>query len=206
MQNNKIVIALTGGPSGGKTTLLEAIQKEMGAKAILVPEAASILYKGGFPRKKSTVALYHTQRAIYYVQKELELMLAEESQAGIMICDRGSIDGVAYWPSNDSKDYFTSIDSNFEKECARYDWVIHMDTATMNTYDLSNAIRTETYQEALELNEKIKMAWKNHPQQIVITANKDFLAKLNLAFKVITAISQKKSYADVKHLAHSESV
>lgn len=49
----KVKIVVTGGPSGGKTTLIEALQKDLKGKVAVVPEAASILYRGGFPRRST---------------------------------------------------------------------------------------------------------------------------------------------------------
>ena len=46
-------LVLTGGPSGGKTTLAQALMREMADQLIVVPEAASILYGGGWPRRKN---------------------------------------------------------------------------------------------------------------------------------------------------------
>lgn len=44
------MIVITGGPSGGKTTLIEAIKKELIKEVTTIPEAASLLYRGGLPR------------------------------------------------------------------------------------------------------------------------------------------------------------
>ncbi|MGZ3692077.1 MAG: AAA family ATPase, partial [Pseudobdellovibrio sp.] len=64
-----IKVAITGGPSGGKTTLIDSLKKEYAGRLKVVPEAASILYKGGFPRVKSYDGFYHAQKAIYATQK-----------------------------------------------------------------------------------------------------------------------------------------
>lgn len=193
---NQIKIAITGGPSGGKTTLIETLRKELGHKISIVPEAASILYSGGFPRKKSEISKKHTQRAIYYTQKELELIVESEHPDGLIVCDRGSLDSIAYWPSQ-SDDFLENIDSSKEIELERYDWVIHLDTATYDDYDTSNPIRTETYEEALALNEKIKTAWSGHKQRIIITSNDDFLIKMTKSIQVIKYIKTGKPYEEV---------
>ncbi len=189
-------MAITGGPSGGKTTLIETLKKEFGSQIKVVPEAASILYSGGFPRKKSTLARIATQRAIYYTQQELEAIAIGESEKSILVFDRGSLDSIAYWP-NDEDDFFKNIYSTKAKELARYDWVMHLDTASNENYDLSNPIRTETHTEALLLNEKIKMAWNGHPRRITIASDGDFLAKITKSIQVIKSIVKGKSYEDV---------
>ncbi len=189
-------MAITGGPSGGKTTLLETLKKEFGLQITVVPEAASILYGGGFPRKKSILGRIATQRAIYFTQRELETIAIGESTNALLVFDRGSLDSIAYWP-NDEDDFFKNIQSNKKVELERYDWVIHLDTASNENYDLSNPIRTETHTEALLLNEKIKMAWNGHQRRITIASDGDFLAKITKSIHVIKSIVKGKSFEDV---------
>lgn len=192
----KIKVAITGGPSGGKTTLIETLKKEFGSEISVVPEAASILYLGGFPRRKSIFGRMSTQRAIYFTQRELEAVSVFESTSRLIVFDRGSLDSIAYWP-NDEDDFFKNISSSKPSELSRYDWVIHLDTAASGNYDLSNPIRTETHTEALLLNEKIKLAWNGHQKRIIITSNGDFLAKITKSIQVIKSIAKGKSYEDV---------
>lgn len=190
-------IAITGGPSGGKTTLIEALKRELVKEVAVVPEAASILYKGGFPRIKNDIGLYHAQRGIYLIQIELENLIRETYPDRILVCDRGSLDGVAYWPK-DEANFFEVVASTKRKELKRYSWVIHLDTASSDSYEHANPIRTESYQEAWELNEKIKAAWKDHPQRIIIKNSHDFLSKMKLAISIVEAISHGKSLAYIK--------
>lgn len=195
MQRTKIVI--TGGPSGGKTTLIEALKKEFLKKIIVVPEAASVLYKGGFPRIKTTSGHYHSQIAIYYTQKSLENMLAEDSTSELIVCDRGSLDAIAYWPNID-KDFFTTVNTSRAEELQRYDWVLHLDTASEQNYDNHNVIRTENHKEAVLLNEKIKLAWQDHPRRLIIGSESDFLSKMKNAIELITQILEGKSFDQIE--------
>lgn len=187
-----VKIAITGGPSGGKTTLIEALKKEFGAKVKVVPEAASILYKGGFPRIKSYEGYCHAQRAIYFTQKELEDLRCKSHPDSLIVCDRGSLDALAYWPDT-AENFFESVRSSAEQETGRYDWVIHLDTATEPDYDTSNEIRTENFHEAHLLNEKVKKSWENHPRRIVISSEQDFFSKMKKATQVIEAILNNKT-------------
>lgn len=193
-----VKVAITGGPSGGKTTLIEALKKELGQKCAIVPEAASILYRGGFPRYKDEQSILHAQRAIYCTQFELEAMIIANSKKSLIVCDRGSLDSAAYWPKGGSEDFFASLKTTPEKELARYDWVIHLDTASVDFYDASNPIRTETFQEAWDLNERIKAAWNGHPRRVIITHNEDFLSKMTTSLAVIKAIMAHKSAEDIR--------
>lgn len=195
---NTIKITVTGGPSGGKTTLIEALQKDLGKTVAVVPESASILYRGGFPRLKSNNALIHTQKAIYFTQKALEDLIYIEHQPKLLICDRGSMDGLAYWPEN-PQSFFEVIQSNAKMEYARYDWVLHLDTADIENYDsMNNPVRTETPDEAKALNQRILSAWEDHPRRIRINQKKDFLAKMTAARGVIAAILNGESVEHIR--------
>lgn len=194
----RIKIAVTGGPSGGKTTLLETLKKELGQQTSIVPEAASLLYRGGFPRGKTPNARIHTQKAIYYTQKEIEGLITEDSTAALIVCDRGSLDSIAYWPYSE-EDFFKHVNSSRTVELKRYDWVIHLDTASADYYDSTNPIRTESHDEAVLLNEKIRKAWKGHPQRLVISEDSDFLTKMAKCIGVITAILDGEKHKDIVH-------
>lgn len=195
--NTPVKIAITGGPSGGKTTLIEALRKEFGQKVKIVPEAASILYKGGFPRVKSYEGYFHAQRAIYFTQKELEALRCKTNPEALIVCDRGSLDALAYWPDS-ADNFFETTHTTRAAELARYDWVIHLDTATEPDYDTSNDIRTESFHEALLLNDKIKQSWDGHPQRIILGAEQDFFSKMKRATLVIAAILENKAIEEVK--------
>ena len=200
----KMMLVVTGGPSGGKTTLIQALQKDMSPKVTVVPEAASILYHGGFPRKGSESARKHTQKAICWVQGELEEIIKSESdKADVIICDRGRLDSVAYWPGNPD-DLFHQLSTTREREIARYDWVIHLDTAHQEFYDTTNPVRTETLREAKDLNDRIKAAWATHPQRIIIPHHDDFLTKMAKARSVVSHIIKGQSYVQI--LADLEAV
>jgi nicotinamide riboside kinase len=197
-QQRKTKVVVTGGPSGGKTTLVDALQKEFGPRIAIAPESASILYRGGFPRKPTMAGRIHAQKAIYFVQRELEDLVQDESPASLIVCDRGSLDSIAYWPSDKEAEFFTAINSSREKELSRYEWVIHLDTASVEAFDTTNPIRTENHMEALELNLKIRKAWEGHSQRILITHSNDFLEKINKARQVVQMIFEKRSFQEIQ--------
>ncbi len=193
---SKVKIAVTGGPSGGKTTLIEVLQKDLKSKVTVIPETASILYRGGFPRRATPEARKHVQRAIYFTQKELEELIVGESKSPMIVCDRGSLDSIAYWPS-DVADFLASLETSINAEIARYDWVIHLDTADQDSFDTTNPIRTETHKEAQELNLKIKEAWSAHPQRIIISHEAEFLIKIAKAKSVVEKIMAGESFRQI---------
>ena len=69
--NGRCRIVLTGGPGGGKTTAADLFRREIGERVVVVPEAATLLFLGGFPRSVEPAALRSAQSAIYHVQTQL---------------------------------------------------------------------------------------------------------------------------------------
>jgi predicted ATPase len=98
-------IVLTGGPGGGKTTAADLFRREIGDRVVIVPEAATILFQGGFPRAHDDNAARITQTAIFHVQRNIEDVQAALYPGRTLLCDRGTVDGAAYWPGGDGE-YF----------------------------------------------------------------------------------------------------
>lgn len=177
-------IVFTGGPSGGKTSIIDIAQRKYGHKVFTVAEAASVLYGGGFPRKPGDFAMRHIQRAIYFTVRELEDMAIEED-AKLFLCDRGTLDSMAYWPKDSSESFLESVGSTMEKEIARYDVVIHLrPPKKADVYKLSGT-RIEDHKAALELDKKTEQAWAAHPKRFIIEDEPDFLLKVEKAMKII---------------------
>lgn len=134
-------VVLTGGPGAGKTAVLEMIRNTMCPHVHVLPESAGIVFRGGFPRGTTTELRRCAQRAIFHVQRELEATGRGASHA-LVICDRGTIDGISYWPGPD--DMLESLGSSLSDELARYHAVIHLRTpASSQGYNHVNPIRIE---------------------------------------------------------------
>jgi predicted ATPase len=110
-------VVLTGGPGAGKTAVLELIRQDFCKHVKVLPESASILFGGGFPRDGSSEVRQAGQRAIFYVQRELESVAGVENPA-IVLWDRGTVDGSAYWAGVGSADQILLI-SLVIPECQR---------------------------------------------------------------------------------------
>jgi predicted ATPase len=189
-------LVLTGGPSSGKTTLTYAIQRAYEGRVAIVPEAASILFRGGFRRRTYPDGVKHQQRAIYSLQVEHEAICRIEHPHTMLVCDRGTVDGLAYWPQ-DGTNFLTSVESRIEDELARYDWVIHMDTANSQHYDSSNKIRVESHSEADEINSRVKKAWELHPRRFTLPAAETFAHKICAAVTIVGAILDGESFDEI---------
>ena len=178
-ETKKIVI--TGGPGSGKTAILEIAKRNFCEHVAILPEAASILFGGGFWRSDSIEARKAAQRTIYVIQGELEHLAEVEGNYGIVLCDRGTLDGLAYWP-NSTESFFDELKTTRDQELSRYAAIIHLRTPALEQgYNHQNPVRTESAMQARELDRKIMDAWQGHPNCIVIESTDDFLAKVEKA-------------------------
>ena len=176
-------IVLTGGPGAGKTAVLELIRQYFCAHVKVLSEAAGVVFGGGFPRGQGVEVQRAAQRAIFYVQRELELA-AEAENAAIVLCDRGTVDGVAYWPGPD--DLLSAVGTTLDEQLSRYDAVIHLRTPTVDSgYNHRNPLRIESAEEAASIDARIATAWQPHPRRFVIEASADFLSKAASALEIL---------------------
>lgn len=176
-------IVLTGGPGAGKTAILELIRQSFCDHVKVLPESASIVFGGGFPRGDAELMRMAAQRAIFYVQRELEAA-ADASNPAIVLCDRGTIDGAAYWPS--TEDLWLSLGTTLDEQLGRYDAVIHLRTPTgLGGYNHQNPLRTESATEAAGLDARILHAWERHPRRFIVESSADFLDKAAHALDIL---------------------
>lgn len=172
-------IALTGGPGGGKTTAADLYRREIGEDIVVVPEAATLLYSGGFPRSGVKGVSQAAQKAIYHVQRNLEDAQAANYQNRILLCDRGTVDGAIYW-KNGTIGFFDAVGSSLQKELSRYDAVIFFETAAVGGISIEggNPIRIESNEEALTLDRQLKELWSQHSNFVFIPHHQSFIKKI----------------------------
>ena len=176
-------VVLTGGPGAGKTAFLELVRQSFCSHVRVLPEAAGIVFGGGFPRGDGILLRQAEQRAIFYVERELEAA-ADADGAAVVVCDRGTVDGGAYWVG--PGDLWSSVGTTLAEQLARYDTVIHLRTPTDgHGYDHSNPLRLETAREAAAIDERIASLWAGHPRCFTIRAAEDFLVKASQALAVL---------------------
>jgi len=179
-------IVLTGGPGGGKTTAVDLYRRELGETVVVVPEAATMLYSGGFPRSDNIDIRLATQAAIFEVQKNLEDIQATLYPNRALLCDRGTLDGVAYWPGDESS-YFSAMGTTLEFELSRYDAVIFFESAAIGNISIEggNPIRTESIKEAVALDRRLREIWSHHPNFSHIKHDTSFIKKLTSGLIVL---------------------
>lgn len=176
-------IVLTGGPGAGKTAVLELIRQSFCEHVKVLPESAGIVFGGGFPRDDKPEPLRAAQRAIFYVQRELETAANADSPA-IVLCDRGTVDGAAYWPGPD--DFWSSVGTTLAEQLSRYDAVIHLRTPPLEAgYNKDNPLRIESASEAVAIDARIAELWEGHPLRFIVEASPDFLDKAARVLEVL---------------------
>ena len=187
--NGRMRIALSGGPGGGKTTAADLFRREIGDRVVLVPEAATLLFSGGFPRSEEPGALRAAQRAIFHVQRNLEDAQSARYPGRILLCDRGTIDGAAYWPGS-PEEYFIDQGTDLDTELLRYDAVIFFETAAVGGLGIEggNPVRCEDNDTAVALDSKLRKLWMRHPRFVLVQHNPSFFKKITFGLASIESI------------------
>ena len=178
-------VVLTGGPGAGKTAVLEMIRNGLCPHVAVLPEAASIIFKGGFLREPSLPGRKAAQRAIFHVQREHERIFQYHKDIKVVLCDRGTLDGLAYWP-NSILSFFEELETKREHELKRYATVIHLRSpnSTMG-YNHENPDRIEQAEEAARIDDKILEVWEGHPARFFVNSNVDFIKKAHDAIELL---------------------
>jgi hypothetical protein len=185
-QRSPGTIVVTGGPGGGKTTALDLFQRELKSRVKIVPEAATLLFGHGLGRDVGDGRPLPLQRSIYRMQTGLEDIFRDCYPERLLICDRGTLDGLAYWPG-DEADYFASLATTYEREAARYGAVIFFQSAAIHGEDVrsNNPYRSEDSRTAAALDERLKRVWERHPGFHYIPTEQSFMRKINRGLEAI---------------------
>jgi predicted ATPase len=185
-------IVLTGGPGGGKTTAVDLIRREFSGKIATVPEAATMIFSGGIARSNNNHVLKIQQTAIFNLQKNLEDIQRATFEHSIILCDRGSLDGLAYWPGNDDE-FFQAMDTTLADELARYDAVIFFESAAKSGESIksNNHIRNESEKVAIILDDKLQTIWSQHPNFNLIQSAESFINKVMFSITTIEKIIEQ---------------
>lgn len=182
-------IALTGGPGGGKSSAAELFKLEYKDFISLVPEVATLLFKGGYPRVDSPLVIENIQKSIFHVQNNLEDTYTTLFPHHTLLCDRGTVDGGAYWPQGPD-DFFKTMGTTLKAELNRYDAVIFFETAAAGglAIDLGNHVRNEDQRKAIEIDLRLKSLWSQHPNFVYIKNEPSFLQKILAGIKAMNEL------------------
>ena len=197
--SNSPLIVLTGGPGGGKTTLINELLHDpawQGRIAVL-PEAISLM--GGIgvsPREQ------RFQRVMVHLQMALEdgLVNALEPNYGpFILCHRGSLDPMAYWLDRGwrEEEFFAYTETTLEEHYRRYTAVIHLVTAADGAAQAyrrwPQAHRPETIEDAIRIDRLLGQVWSGHANYFCIdNTGRDWAAKSEKAKSILEKLIRSK--------------
>jgi len=188
---------ITGGPCAGKTSALNNLKKvfaEKGFKVIIVPETATELMSSGIVVPEIGMEAFNniliersinkeetTRKALKYINKNT-----------IIFYDRGLLDIKAYLGEKILKKILKQYKLEEASAMNRYDAVFHLVTAADGAEEfytlLNNEARTETKEEAIELDKKIQNAWAGHKHFRIVDNSTDFKHKIDRLIKEVSSI------------------
>ena len=199
-------IALTGGPCAGKTTTISRVEEhlnDMGYHVLTLNECATEMIRSGIrPFGNNATSVYEFENEILnlqlYKEKRFKDFLSKypDDTKIVILCDRGSVDVRAYLGEENYNKMLKENNLNNDDLLKEYDLVIHMITVAAdmeNRYSNSNnKARFEDSKEAIDVDNNIKEAWKNHPNLKVVPVCEYLEEKIDLAIKYVDELLEKK--------------
>jgi len=186
---------LTGGPGGGKTTLIEELtgNPPWAGRLAALPEAIFVMRHIGIsPRER----LF--QRVMVHLQISLEdgldRALGPDDPRAIL-CHRGSLDPLAYWLDRGwpEDEFLAFTGTKRQDHYRRYTAVIHLVTAADGAPAYyarwPDAHRPEQIEDALRLDGLLHDVWHDHPRYYRLgNERRDWPAKAEEARRVLSGL------------------
>lgn len=202
-------IVLTGGPCAGKTSVVERFSRIAKAipnlKVILSKEAATMLKQSGIDFATCGGGSVFQERIIdWQLNAEetayiaaLNYIESHPEDKVIILCDRGVMDGEAYFKTPHDFDkilYAKGLDRNMMY--ARYDAIICLRSAAVGAVEFYTTAdgtpRDESPEEAAILDGKCYDAWKPHKMFFEIDNTFQFYIKMDNAIATILKVAGLK--------------
>ena len=198
-------IVITGGPCAGKSTAMSWIQDEFskrGYGVLFVPETATeLIMAGAAPWTMSPIEF---QKCVLRWQLDKERVfeqaaLAMPSNKVLIVCDRGAMDNRAYMTQAEFSAIMNNIGTSEIELRDGYDAVFHLVTAANGAEEFyttaNNSARTETPEQAREVDEKLISAWTGHPHLRIIGNEQSFRDKmLSLVGEISSFLGEPEPY------------
>lgn len=188
-------ICLTGGPSTGKTSVINAVIKdfsELGYHVIVIPETATSFINNGIrPFGDNALPPVTFQKLVIESQlsKEKIAELAAEalgSDKVIIICDRGSLDGIAYVTSEEWEQTLKEQGVNARDLLSSYNAILYMEgREELFTTENNKARYESSAEEALEKGRKVLKSYLSHDNLRVIQPREEMKDKETEVINII---------------------
>lgn len=186
-------IALTGGPCGGKSSILQGLASSVSAQGFdvyLVPEVPTILQTHGckFPVHGTETEKFTYDLNVVILRRQLEDEVHEavahkEGTKAVIFVDRGLLDSKAFVSNSQWEQILSKTGLTEEAILGRYDGLIHLVTAANGaaqfyrwsgdnkgpiTDDSGTVVeRWETPEKAIEKDDALQKYWEKHPKRFI---------------------------------------
>ena len=195
------VIAITGGPCAGKSTLMAHARQwleDHGFKVVIMPEVATELISAGFSPFDDWLdpLAFQEHLVLYSLEREnryYEMAKALHSEKPmVFLCDRGLLDSIAYIGRNAYLRVLERHGYDLHELRERYSAIIHMVTAANGAekyYTLANnTARSETPEQAKALDKRTQEAWFGHQHLFVVDNSTGFEQKIQRALSALVRV------------------
>jgi hypothetical protein len=149
---------------------LKALVGRFAGRVAVVHEASTLLLETGVPKpsvdpKGMAAGQWRMlfQSRLIALQQHLEaevLHLAQQAGIELVLCDRGLLDGAAYWPE-DREHYLRTHGLTLEQAMARYHSVVCLESLAVSQPHLYLAC---------QVDQRIRAAWQGHPKLVEIAS------------------------------------
>jgi len=185
-------VVLTGGPCGGKSSSLRRIKEVFSRRSwnvYALPEVPTICMLGGFeyPGIDAGEKLVTFETALMRLQIQMEdsfRMVAESSgKPSLLVHDRAVLDPAAYIDRENFDRVLASNSWTWQGLLSRYDLVAHLVTAADGAREFythsNNKARTESPEQAIQLDAAVGRCYEGHPRRVIIGNQTGFDAKVS---------------------------
>ncbi len=200
-------IALTGGPCAGKTTTISRIEEhlnDLGYHVLTLNECATETIRMGIrPFGNNAVGVYEFENEILNLQLYKEkrfkdfLKYYPDNTKVVILCDRGSVDVCAYLGRENYQRMLKENHLKHEDLLNEYDLVLHMITVAVdmeNRYSNSNnKARFEDSEEAIDVDNNIKEAWRDHKNLKMVPVCDLLEEKIAIAIKYVDELLEERN-------------
>jgi AAA domain len=185
------ILPLTGGPGGGKSTLLRHLREHpvLGRRIVVMEEAIHLMR---FVRLSPRTPAF--QCALVAIQAGTEDFLRHDRQwihTRVIVTHRGTLDPCAFWQSfgNSRESFFEMTGTTLDEHYRRYDLVLHLESAAVRVPEAyvryPHAHRPEDIEQAARLDHLLGGLWCGHPKYVKIEGTVRVEEKLHKAVESV---------------------
>ncbi len=180
---------------------------EMGYAVLFVSETATELINGGIT-PRTCKSSYEFQKFLTELQIKKEEIYKKAAYSlsqdkVLIVLDRGLLDNKAYMSDLEFQTLVKSLNTSEVELRDHYDAVFHLVSAAKGAekfYTTSNNnARTETIEQARELDDLLIHGWTGHPHLRVIDNSTDFKGKMDKLIKEITSFLGEPEPYEIEH-------